>query len=67
MRLKDADLNVFTPKLRRNKILKEVNNALEVVDRLNDQIKIWRVNPKNIHTQLMQQELMYLKEGKIII
>jgi len=31
MRLADKDLNVFMPRMRRTKLLKEVNHALETV------------------------------------
>lgn len=65
MRLADKDLNAFTPVMRRKKILEEVNNALESMDRINDQIKIWDIKPNNIYTTVMKDELKYLKKGKI--
>lgn len=65
MRLADKDLNAFTPVMRRKKILEEVNNALEAMDRINNQIKIWDIKPSNIYTTVMRDELKYLKKGKI--
>lgn len=65
MRLADKDLNAFTPIVRRNKILKEVNKALESMDRINDQIKIWDLRKPDHLTIIMKDELKYLKEGKL--
>jgi len=66
MRIKDADLNVFMPKAQRVKLIKEVNEALETMDRVNDQIKIWDIrNISEIYTQQMRDELQFLKEGKV--
>jgi len=66
MRIKDADLNVFMPKAQRVKLIKEVNEALETMDRVNDQIRIWDVrNISEIYTQQMRDELQFLKEGKV--
>jgi len=65
MRLSDKDLNAFMPVMRRKKILKEINNALEAIDRIESQIKIWNIKPNNTYTTVMRDELKYLKEGKI--
>ena len=71
MRLADKDLNAFTPRMRRTKLLKEVNHALDVVDRLDNQIKIWdmksnqRSNEMDILLSIMKDELKFLKEGKL--
>lgn len=66
MRIKDADLNVFMPKARRAKLIKEVNEALETMDRVNSQIKIWDMrNISEVYTQQMRDELQFLKEGKV--
>jgi len=66
MRIKDADLNVFMPKAQRVKLIKEVNEALETMDRVNDQIRIWDMrNISEIYTQQMRDELQFLKEGKV--
>ena len=66
MRLKDSDLNVFMPKIQRDRILKEVNDALEKADRLDDQIRIWSTKDiSDLHTKIMQDELQFLKEGKV--
>ena len=65
MRLREADLNSFLTLTKRNKILKEVNHALEVVERLNSQIKIWDIKQEAIFTRVVKDELKYLNEGKI--
>ena len=66
MRIKDADLNVFMPKAQRARLIKEVNEALETMDRVNDQIKIWDMkNISEIYTQQMRDELKFLKEGRV--
>jgi len=66
MRIKDADLNVFMPKARRVKLIKEINKALETMDRVNGQIRIWDMrNISEIYTQQMRDELQFLKEGKV--
>ena len=66
MRIKDADLNVFMPKAQRVRLIKEINKALETMDRVDDQIKIWSMrNISEIYTQQMRDELQFLKEGKL--
>ncbi len=66
MRIKDADLNVFMPKAQRVRLIKEINKALETMDRVNDQIKIWNIRDiSEIYTQQMRDELQFLKEGKL--
>lgn len=65
MRLADKDLNVFYPTSKRIKILKECNHALEIKDRLDAQIKIWSLKEKNINNKIMQDELLFLWEGRI--
>ena len=66
MRLADKDLNIFYPISKRTKIVLECNHALEVVDRLENQIKIWSLKPlTDVNVQIMKDELNYLKEGKI--
>jgi len=66
MRIKDADLNAFMPKAKRIRLIKEINEALETMDRVNDQIRIWSLrNISEIYTQQMRDELQFLKEGKV--
>lgn len=65
MQLADRDLNAFMTLAKRNKILKEVNKALDTVKRIDNQIKIWDLKPKSVMTTIMQDELKYLKEGRI--
>jgi len=66
MRIKDADLNAFMPKMQRDKLIREINKALETMDRIDNQIKIWSLKSiSDIHTKIMQDELHYLKEGRV--
>lgn len=66
MRIKDADLNAFMPKAQRVRLIKEINKALETMDRVNDQIRIWSLrNISEIYTQQMRDELQFLKEGRV--
>lgn len=66
MRLKPSDLNAFMPPMRQAQIIAEVNDALETADRLDSQIKIWSIKDiSDIYTKVMQDELEFLKEGKV--
>lgn len=66
MRVKRSDLNIFMPPMRQTQMLVEINNALEKADRLDDQIKLWNMKPiSNLYTKIVQDELHFLKEGKL--
>ncbi len=66
MRLIPNDLKYNLPPMKKAQILAEVNNALEIVDRLNTQIKIWSIKDiSDIYTKVMQDELKFLKEGRV--
>ncbi len=66
MRLKPSDLNVVMPPMRKAQILAEVNNALEIADRLDDRILFW-LRPKTTNLMmigLVTDEFEFIKRGK---
>ena len=66
MRLKPSDLNTTMPPMRKAQLIAEVNTALEALDRLDDQIRIWDMKDvSDIHIKVMQDELEFIKRGRI--
>jgi len=66
MRIKPSDLNTTLPPMRKAQLIAEVNTALEALDRLNDQIRIWDMKDiSDIYTKVMQDELKFLKSGRV--
>ena len=52
--------------MRKSQIIDEVNSALETLDRLDDQIRIWNMKDiSDIYTKVMQDELEFLKSGRV--
>ena len=52
--------------MRKSQIIAEVNSALETLDRLDDQIRIWNMKDiSDIYTKVMQDELEFLKSGRV--
>lgn len=67
MRIKPSDLKMTMPPMEKAKLLAEANNALEIVDRLNDRILFW-LRPKTTNLMmidLVQNEFEFIKKGEI--
>jgi len=66
MRIKPSDLNVVMPPMEKARLIAKVNEALEVEERLNQQTDHWsRKDISDIHTKVMQDELRFIKKGRV--
>ena len=66
MKLKRSDLNIIMPPMEKARIIAKVNTALEVDERVDQQIDHWsQKDISDIHTKIMQDELQFIKKGRV--
>jgi len=67
MRIKPSELNMTMPPMRKAQLIAEVNTALEVLERVDEQLIHWSKtsNPNLMLVNLMVDELLYIKKGKL--
>jgi len=64
--IKDSDFNINVPYAWKKRKLKEANEALQALWRIDLQIEHWMKMPdSNIYKRQMLDELYYLRDGKV--